>query len=330
MGTPVRMKSKWVCRLSITFNILVIIAFMTLGLRYWRFYHNSISGPSATDELTSGFSWPDGKKMALSFTFDDAYYSHIDSIVPLFDRYGIKATFYVSMWRLAPREEAWKKAISNGHEIGNHTYNHPCSGNHDFITGNSLEDYTIQRMRFELYSANEFIEEILGVCPVSFAYPCGATFVGRGVEVESYVPLISQMFESGRLYGESMVNPVLCDMAQLPAEELDGKSFDEIKELIETAKSSGNWLILAGHEIGEGEKETSRLSVIEAICEYSKDPSNGIWVDNIHNISSYIREKRGNEPFVWMPDEKNPAQKAFSKLWSKYYVIKSKNQAMPK
>lgn len=325
MGTPVRMKPKWICRLSITFNILVIIAFIILGMRYWRFYHNSRSGQSGPDETTTGFSWPDGKTMALSFTFDDAYYSHIDSIVPLLDRYEIKATFYVSMWRLAPREEAWKKAISNGHEIGNHTYNHPCSGNHDFITGNSLEDYTIQRMRFELYSANEFIEEMLGVCPVSFAYPCGATFIGRGTGVESYVPLVSEIFESGRLYGESMVNPALCDMAQLPAEMLDGKSFDEIKDLIEKAKSSGNWLILAGHDTGEGKKEASSLSVIEAICEYSLDPSNGIWIDNIHNIASFIREKRGEEPFVQNPADQHPVQKIFSKLWSKYYVLKSRN-----
>lgn len=319
------MKSKWIFRLSVTFNVLIITAFIILGLRYWRFYHNSSSKAHVADELSHGFHWPEGKIMALSLTFDDAYYSQIDSGVPLFNKYGISATFYVSMWRLAPREEAWKKAISNGHEIGNHTYNHPCSGNHEFITGNSLEDYTIERIRFELNSANEFIEEMLGICPVSFAYPCGDTFIGRGTEVESYVPLVSEMFESGRLYGESMVNPALCDLAQLPSEKLDDKSFDEIKELIETAKSSGNWLILAGHDIGEGEKGTTSLSVLEAICEYSMDPSNGIWIDNIHNIASYIREKRGEKLYRRMAADQQPVQKSFSKLWSKYYVFKSRN-----
>ena len=99
------------------------------------------------------------------------------------------------------------------------------------------------------------------------------------------------MFESGRLYGEGMTNPVYCDMSQLPAEQLDGKSFNEIKELIKMAESTGNWLILAGHEIGEGENETSSLSTLEAICKYSMDPSNGIWIDNIHNIASYVEEK---------------------------------------
>ena len=261
--------------------------------------------------------------MALSFTFDDAYYSQIDSGVPLFDKYGINATFYVSVWRLASRQEAWKKVISNGHEIGNHTYNHPCSGNYDFIDGNALEDYTSQRMKFDLNSANEYIKEMLGIYPVSFAYPCGDTFTGKGENIQSYAPLISVMFESGRLYEGSKANPVLCDMAQLPAEKLDGRSFNEMKELIETAKSKGSWLILVGHEIGEGDNETSSSSVIEAICKYSMDPANGIWIDNVHNISSYVREKRGDKPFVQLPDHKNPAQQAFSKLWSKYYVFKS-------
>lgn len=317
------MKSKWIFRLSITLNVLIFFIFIILGLKYWGFYHSSPSKPFGTDELTSSFQWPEGKKMALSFTFDDACYSQIDSGVPLFDKYGINATFYVSLGRLAPRQDAWKKAISQGHEIGNHTYNHPCSGNYDFIAGNALEDYTLPRMKYELYSANEYIKEMLGITPVSFAYPCGNTFTGKGINMQSYVPLIFEMFESGRLYEGGKANPVISDMAQLPAEKLDGRSFNEIKELIETATSKGSWLILAGHEIGEGENETSSLSTIEAICNYSLDPSNGIWVDNIHNIASYLREKRGDQPFVQMSDNRNPAQKTYSKLWSKYYVFKS-------
>jgi len=229
------MKQGWTFRLSITFNILIIIAFVIFGMKYWGFYHTSQSNRSGADKSASCFQWPEGKTMALSFTFDDACYSQLDSGIPLFDKYGIKATFFVSVWRLAPKQEDWKKAIANGHEIGNHTYKHPCSVNHDFITGNSLEEYTIPMMNFELLSENEYIKEMLGIYPVSFAYPCGETFIGKGINTKSYVPLISAMFESGRLFGKGMVNPALCDMAQLPSEQLDGKSFNEIKELIETA-----------------------------------------------------------------------------------------------
>lgn len=317
------MKSKWVFRLSMTLNILIIAVFVFFGSKYWGFCHNSQSTLTGDNKLASDFQWPEGKKMALSLSFDDAYYSQIDSGIPLFDKYGIKATFFVSVWRLGPKQEAWGKAIANGHEVGNHTYNHPCSVNHNFITGNALEEYTPERMKFELNAENEYIKEMLGLYPVSFAYPCGETFIGKGINTQSYVPLISAMFESGRLYGGGMINPVYCDMSQLPAEQLDGKSFDEIKELIKMAESTGSWLILAGHEIGEGENETSSLSTLEAICKYSMDPSNGIWIDNIHNIASYVAKERGDEPFLRVPADKNPAQTIFSKLWSKYYVFKS-------
>jgi beta-glucosidase len=88
--------------------------------------------------------------------------------------------------------------------------------------------------------------------------------------------------------------------------ELDGKSFEQIKNLIEEAKSKGQWLVLAGHEMNEGGFQTSLLSTIEAICKYASDPANGIWIDNVHNIASYVKAKRGELPFTETPVYKNP------------------------
>ena len=42
----------------------------------------------------SEFKWPEGKKMAISLTFDDARLSQADLGIPLLDKYGVKATFY--------------------------------------------------------------------------------------------------------------------------------------------------------------------------------------------------------------------------------------------
>ena len=73
--------------------------------------------------------WPSGKKMALSLTFDDARFSQIDTGIPLLDKYGVKATFYISPGSMLQRADGWKSAVMNGHEIGNHSLYHPCSGN---------------------------------------------------------------------------------------------------------------------------------------------------------------------------------------------------------
>jgi beta-glucosidase len=243
----------------------------------------------------SYFHWPEGKKMGLSLSFDDARPTQIENGIPLLDKYGVKATFYVSPDAMPGKLEDWKKVAKNGHDIGNHSVFHPCTGNFLWTRPFELEDYTLDRMYTELDSANRIIKDMLGVVSVSFGYPCGQKFVGRGTTTKSYVPLISAMFETGRGWRDEGPNdPAYCDMAQLSGMELDGKSFDEIKKLIDSAKVNGSWLILVGHDITNGVEQTSLLSTIEAICKYAMDPSNGIWIDNVHNIASYINNKRGD------------------------------------
>jgi peptidoglycan/xylan/chitin deacetylase (PgdA/CDA1 family) len=250
---------------------------------------------SGKKQAKSEFQWPEGKKMAISLTFDDPRLSQPDKGIPLLDKYNVKGTFYISPASMEQRLDAWKKAVANGHDIGNHSAVHPCTGNYLWSRDKALENYTIQKMKSELDSANKIIKDLLGVNAVSFAFPCGQTFVGRGTNLQSYIPLIAANFESGRGWlGEGPNDPAFCDMAHLLGMELDGKSFEQVKAMIESAKNDGMWLILAGHEMNDGGVQTSLLTTIEEICRYASDPANGIWIDNVHNIASWVKQKRGN------------------------------------
>jgi len=252
--------------------------------------------------------WPDGKKMAISLTFDDARPSQIEKGIPLLDRYRVKATFYVSPDRLAQKLEGWKQAEAKGHDIGNHTLLHPCSGNYSWAREKALENYTLADMYRELDSANRAIERLLGVTPVSFAYTCGHSYVGRGMQTRSYVPLISAMFATGRTWMDNTTNdPLFCDFAQLAGIELDGKSFAEIKERIESASAGGRWLVLAGHEMGDGGYQTSLLNTIDSICQYAMDPANEIWIDHVAAIGSFLRDQRNLPRHTEMLPCRNPA-----------------------
>jgi peptidoglycan-N-acetylglucosamine deacetylase len=252
------------------------------------------------------FHWPEGKKMGLSLTFDDARISQVEKGIPLLDKYGIKATFYLSPENMKQRLTAWRNAVSDGHDIGNHTFHHPCSGNFDWSKDHALENYSLTEMSMELDSANNLIEKMLGIEPVSFAYPCGQTFTGKGLMTRSYIPLISAKFETGRGWlSEGPNDPAFCDMSQLTGIELDGKSFEQIKTLIEESKTKGMWLILAGHEMNDSGYQTSLLATIEAICIYVSDPANGIWTDNVHNIAAYIKKERREPPFEPTSSVKN-------------------------
>jgi len=266
---------------------------LTFLATIFNFSHGILAQSSPTDTAKNSFKWPHGKKMALSLTFDDGRLSQPDQGIPLLDKYGVKGTFYLIPDAMLKRLEGWKKAVSNGHEIGNHSLTHPCTGNFDWSRDNALENYTVNAISNNLDSANKIIKRELGVVPVSFAFPCGQKFIGRGINTKSYVPVVARMFETGRGWLDEAPNePSYCDLAQVTGMELDGKSFEQVKKIIESAKATGKWLVFAGHEMGEGGDQTSLLSTIEAICKYALDPANEIWIDNVHNIAAYVKQKR--------------------------------------
>lgn len=252
-----------------------------------------IPGVSQSLAQEKSFKWPDGVKMAVSLSFDDARFSQVDVGTPVFDKYGVKATFLVVPSTVEKRLDKWKAAVASGHEIGNHTSNHPCSGNFPWSRKTALEDYTLKKMKKELLETNQRIETLLGVRSTVFAYPCGSTFIGRGTETKSYVPLIAELFTAGRGWMDEGPNdPSYCDFAQLTGMEMDGKDFDQVLPMIEKARQSGAWLGLAGHEIGGQGSQTTRVEMLEHLIRYAQDPKNGIWIAPMGEVAAYVQNQR--------------------------------------
>lgn len=250
--------------------------------------------PAATaPKDQESFRWPEGKRAAVSLTFDDARVSQVEQGVPILDAYGVKATFYVSPSGVERRLAAWKEAAANGHEMGNHTLRHPCSGNFTWSRHKALEDYTLEQMGRELDEASSAIERLLGVRATTFAYTCGQTFVGRGVNTRSYVPVVAERFIVGRgAYDEAANDPAYCDLAQATGIELDGLDFEQARRLIERAAEEGRWLIFFGHDVGEPGRQTVTAATLEALCRYGNDPANRIWIDTVDAIGTYIVKQR--------------------------------------
>ena len=247
-------------------------------------------------ERVKPITWPDGKQVAVSLSFDDARLSQVDTGIPMLDEYGVKATFYLNPAPMRERLEGWKKAVAAGHEIGNHSTTHPCSGNYFWVgKGNELENLTMNSMRKNLLECNKILKDELGVTATVFAYPCGQKYIGRGKNLKSYVPLVAELFQSGRGWLEEMDNdPMFCDYAQLAGREMDGKTFEQIQTLINGAKAHGDWLLLAGHEMGEEGFQTTRISMLRELIQYAKDPANGIWLATVGEVQAYIKKQRGD------------------------------------
>ena len=263
--------------------------------------------------MSSSF-FPDGRRAALSLSFDDARPSQADCGIPILQAQGVAATFYVSTHMLDQRLDGWRQAALAGHEIGNHTLNHPCSGNFPWYRSDALkeslraqasgrrprfrprtlESYTLAQMEAELTGANETIHRLLGVRPTTFAYPCGQTFVGRGTDHASYVPLVARHFLAGRCFRSEATNdPTYCDLAHLGAFDGDERDFQTLKQFVDEAIEQGSWLILACHEIGQPAHQTTRAADLEALCSYCHQRKNELWVDTVNSIASFIRRERG-------------------------------------
>ena len=241
----------------------------------------------------SEFHWPDGHTAAVSLSFDDARLSQIDTGLPLFKRLGVKVTFFVEPRGVRERLEGWKQAVIDGHEIANHTITHPCTGNYAFSRNNALEDYDLQRMAQEIDGANDQIEKLLGVKSKTFAYPCGQKFVGRELDVQSYVPLVAERFLVGRSYlSESSNDPTVVDLSQAMGTAFDDMDFLQMKKVVDEAVKQGRWVIFVGHEIGQRAFQTTDTKAIELLCKYLRDPDNRIWFATVDEVGEYIRQQR--------------------------------------
>jgi peptidoglycan/xylan/chitin deacetylase (PgdA/CDA1 family) len=253
----------------------------------------------APQESSKVIHWPEGKRVAVSLSFDDGRASQVDIGLDVINPTGVKVTFFVNPGNtegneaLRPRLDGWKRAVASGHEIGSHTANHPCSGNFPWSFDNALENYTLERMSQQLDDANAQIQELLGVHPDTFAYPCGQKFVGRGPELKSYVPLIGQKFLVGRGYMDEYYNdPVFCDLAQAGGIAFDDMDYIDMVKHIANAAKQGAWIIFAGHDIGQKAFQVTDTVALAALCRYMKDPANGVWVDTVEHVGKYVIQQR--------------------------------------
>jgi peptidoglycan/xylan/chitin deacetylase (PgdA/CDA1 family) len=272
------------CILSIGFSSLVATTVV-----------NQSSSYSAPQESVQMIPWPEGKRAAVSLSFDDGRASQVDKGLDVIDPTGVKVTFFVNPPAVKKRLEGWKRAVASGHEIGSHSVSHPCTGNFPWSRQNALEDYTLERMSRQLDDANAQIQELLGVHAVTFAYPCGQKFVGRGSETKSYVPLIGEKFLVGRGYMDEYDNdPRFCDLAEAGGIPFDDMDYIDMVKKIDQAAEHGGWIIFAGHDIGQKAFQVTDTIALAALCRYMQDPAHGVWVDTVEHIAKYVVKQRAS------------------------------------
>ncbi len=125
-----------------------------------------------------GMAWPNGARAAIVLTYDDAVPSQLDHAIPALDSAGLKGTFFLSKVRQADVER-WKAAAASGHELANHTLNHPClAGTFEMPLRQQLGQHTPESVLQEVSQQNVLLTALDGRQAHGFAVPCGQTLAG--------------------------------------------------------------------------------------------------------------------------------------------------------
>jgi len=100
------------------------------------------------------------------FTFDDGPHPiYTPQVLAILKENNIKAIFFCIGKNVEKYPELARQIIAEGHQIGNHTFNHDISGT--FIGP--------KKYKTEITSTNDIIEKITGIKPVYFRPPFGVT-----------------------------------------------------------------------------------------------------------------------------------------------------------
>jgi hypothetical protein len=146
--------------------------------------------------LMAAGQWPDGNKIAISLSYDDALNSQLDNALPALNQRGIKASFYVVPLSDAfkGRIEEWRQLAQQGHELGNHSLFHAClstkPGREWVQPSNALDDKTVQAMVNEITVANTMLTALDGFSEHTFTPPCFDQMVKDG----NYVEAVKEQF----------------------------------------------------------------------------------------------------------------------------------------
>ncbi len=242
--------------------------------------------------------WPDGRRGALSLTFDDGIPSQLETAIPMMNRLGLRGTFYVNPkgenWRqvLAP----WRAAYDAGHEIGNHSLSHTCSrAFRDEPDARGLENLTLDDIEADVTEAETRLGELFPAPHRSFAYPCFQCHVGEGLTRQCYVPVIARHLIAGRGVGERANPPATCDLHYLWSWMVRGNTGAQLVGLAEQCAAQGRWGILTFHGIHQGHLPVADVELRE-LCEHLARASH-LWVAPVAEVAeTIVRWRSGQAP----------------------------------
>jgi peptidoglycan/xylan/chitin deacetylase (PgdA/CDA1 family) len=234
-----------------------------------------------------------GKRAAVVLTYDDGIDGHLDQVVPALDSFGLKGTFYVIVGApiIAKRSAEWRAAAVNGHELGNHSLVHPCTGGpgREFVREETdLRNYTVARAGREITLANQLLYDIDNKDRRTFAYPCGDMRIRDTI---FYTGLAGE-FVGARGVKSEMNTMGKIDLNDINAWFINGHSGKYMTDLVDKAIETNSLLVFLFHGVGGGHPLNVGLSEHRVLLQYLKAHEKDVWVATMVDAATWVRERQ--------------------------------------
>ncbi|GHC10602.1 polysaccharide deacetylase family protein [Thermomonas carbonis] len=246
-----------------------------------------------------GFAWPEARKAAVNLAYDDALDSQLDTAIPALDRHGLKGSFYLilSAQSVRTRLADWRAAAANGHELGNHSLFHQCSGKGPerswVAPQRDLDSTTVAQMRDHVEVASTMLQAIDGRTLRTYTAPCGEVAAMDG----SYLDEVAPLFVGIKLIGGAVVDDMATlDPSAVPVAAPVGMSGAQLIALVEEAGRKGTMANFTFHGIGGDHLQVS-AEAHEELLAYLAAHRDVYWTAPFVDIMGWVRgqqAKRGD------------------------------------
>jgi peptidoglycan-N-acetylglucosamine deacetylase len=235
-------------------------------------------------------AWPGGKTAAIVLTYDDALTSQLDVAVPQLDAARLKGTFFLSGRLTSPQLERWRRVRRRGHELGNHSLNHPCP--RTIMPGrpdHNAEDYTIERMLDEIAAMNVVLSALDGDSTHTYSVPCSQMIVGGQDYTEALrrAGLVRYARTGGDAWKSIVTDFAALDLQQVPSYgPVDEPGATELIAYVERVRAARGLGVLQFHGVGGDYLEVSSEAHEALLRHLRKSPD--VWVGTFRDVMDYV------------------------------------------
>jgi peptidoglycan/xylan/chitin deacetylase (PgdA/CDA1 family) len=250
--------------------------------------------PFATAFAAEAFPWPDGRRAAVSLSYDDALPSHLDHAIPALDRHGLKGTFYLVLAAdtVRARMPDWRAAARRGHELGNHSLFHQCSArgaDRAWVRPEQdLDETTVAQMQAQVALASTMLHAIDGEREVTYTVPCG----DRRAQDGDYVDGLRERFLGIKVgSGAAIPDMWALDRAAVPVFVPVDTSGEQLIALVNEAQRLGTMINFTFHGIG-GDHLAISNEAHETLLAYLAEQRDTLWTDTFRNQMRWVRDRQ--------------------------------------